>query len=78
MSALQSVKEGSRVKIVKIEAAKGSSSQLKHMGLLIGDVIKVVRNSAGHVIVAKGNLRLALGKTISSKIFVEQCQKERQ
>lgn len=68
---LNTVPEGAVVKIVKISAGRGVSSQMHHMGLLEGETVKVVRNTRGHLIVAKDNLRLAIGRGMSHKIEVE-------
>ena len=72
MTPLNSIHNDCFVKIVRIDAGWGLSRQLSHMGLFVGDTIKVIQNSQGPLIVAKGNLRLALGRGMSHKIFVIQ------
>ncbi len=47
--------------------------QLNHMGLFVGDSIKVAQNNLGPLIVAKGALRLALGRGMSHRILVEEA-----
>lgn len=74
MTPLHLVEEGQEVKIVKIDAGYGLSRQLRNMGLLHGETIRVVHNSRGPLIIAKGHLRFALGRGMSFKIFVEEVQ----
>ena len=74
MTPLQAVKEGTKVRIAKIDAGRGMITQLNHMGLFENDIITVVRNTYGHLILAKDNLRLAVGRGKSFKIFVEQVE----
>ena len=74
MTPLHVVKEGTKVRIVQIDAGRGMITQLNHMGLFENDIITIVRNAHGHLIVAKDNLRLALGRGKSFKIFVEQVE----
>ena len=75
MKSLDKVKVGVKGKIIKIDAGKGLLGQLKHMGLQEGETIKVVQNIRGPIIVAKGNLRFALGRGMSHKIIIEEIDK---
>ena len=52
---------GERLKIVKIDAGQSLQTRLKHLGLMEGDVVRILQSVRGGVIVAKGTLRLALG-----------------
>ncbi|MFH1360611.1 MAG: FeoA family protein [Candidatus Omnitrophota bacterium] len=76
MEPLNLVKEGLRVKIAKIDAGQGLTRRLKNMGLIKGEVIKVMQNTQGPLIIAKENLRFALGRGMSYKIFVEEVNKQ--
>ena len=55
-----------------IQAGRGLIGQLNHMGLFVGDTVKVIQNNQGPLIIAKGNLRLALGRGMSHKILVKK------
>ncbi|MEH6403784.1 MAG: FeoA family protein [Sneathiella sp.] len=58
-------------KICGIEADKGLSHKLMEMGLPIGSIIQILQHRpCGGAIVAKGNLRLALGSSLTSQIIV--------
>ena len=72
MVPLHYVKEGVVVRIAQINSGRGMMSRLNNMGLFIGQKLQVVRNSHGHIIVAQDNLRLALGRGMSSRIMVEE------
>ncbi|MDD5645443.1 MAG: FeoA family protein [bacterium] len=72
MVPLNSVLQGKIVKIVKIEAGRGLYQKLNSMGILPGDIIKVVNTTGGPIVVSKGGMRLALGRAMSCKILVEE------
>lgn len=72
MTPLAALKKGTKAKIVQLNAGRGLMMQIKHMGLREGDTIQVIQNSQGPVIIAKGSLRLALGRGMSHKILVEE------
>lgn len=75
MEILSSFDNGAEVRIVKINAGRGLLSQLQHMGLKEGDMIQVIQNNHGHLIIARGNLRLALGRGMAHKILVERVRR---
>ncbi len=62
------------VTIVQIDAGKGLRGQLEHMGLRKGARVRVLQNAAGPLIVAHDNLRLAIGRGMSHRIFVEYVE----
>ncbi|MBD3271472.1 MAG: hypothetical protein GF384_02900 [Elusimicrobia bacterium] len=72
MVSLNTVREGKKIKIIQIDAGCGLSRRLNGMGLFVGDTVRVIQNSLGPVIIAKGDLRLALGRGMSHKIIVEE------
>jgi len=72
MTPLSLLPKGTRAKIIQIDAGRGLEGRLKHMGLYQGEVIKVVQNTEGPVVVAKGGMRLALGRGMSQKVLVEE------
>jgi len=53
MTPLHLVAEDTRVKIVKIDAGIGLVRQLKSKGIHVGDVVTVMHNSQGPLIMAK-------------------------
>jgi len=66
---LSQVPSSTYFQVVAIHAGRGLVSQLNHMGIFVGDMIKVVHNIAGPLIIAKGNMRLALGRGMSRQIM---------
>ncbi len=76
MTALSSMESGKKVRIVKIDAERLLRAQLLHLGLREGDVLKVLQNNRGDLIVAKGHLRLALGRALAQKVGVEKKEGE--
>jgi len=72
MTALNTVPPGRCVRIVRVDAGRGMQMQLKSMGLREGDSIKVLSSMQGRIILAKGNLRIAVGRGMSFRIFVEE------
>jgi ferrous iron transport protein A len=76
MVVLTSIRVGEKARVIKIDAGKILLAQLKHMGIGEGDLLKVTQNIRGYLIVAKGNLRLALGRGMGNKITVERVGKE--
>ncbi len=73
MMPLNQARSNTYLKIITIEAGRGLVSQLNHMGLFAGDTVKVIHNNQGPLIVAKGNIRLALGRGMSRQILVEEA-----
>lgn len=71
MTPLYSVKKQTQVKIVKMDTGKITMGRLRQIGIFQGDIVRILQNSGGHVIIAKEAIRLALGKAASMKIFVE-------
>lgn len=70
--SLTSVASGRRVRFVGIQAGCRLQNRLAAMGLVPGIEIEVVRNSVmGPVIVQVRGSRMALGRGMANKIFVE-------
>ncbi len=72
MVPLNSVLQGKIVKIVKIDAGKGFYQKLNNMGILTGDIVRVVNTTGGPIVISKAGMRLALGRGMSCKILVEE------
>ncbi len=70
MMPLLLTKSGEIVKIAGILGGRGIYLRLMNMGIKVGDVVEVVQNAGGPVIIKKGNTRLALGIGVSGKILV--------
>ncbi len=68
---LSLVKTGQKVRIVDIKGGRGRITRMYDMGIRIGDVIEVIQNFHGPIIIAKGNIRIALGRGFATKILVE-------
>lgn len=71
MMLLHKIEVGQVVRVLKIEAGKSLEGQLQHMGIREGEVFKVIQNTRGPIIVAKDTMRVALGRGMSQKIWVE-------
>ena len=71
MISLAMVEENKLVKIVRIAGGRGLVSKLMNMGIQEGEIIKVLNNTRGPVLISLGNSRIALGRGASFKIFVE-------
>ena len=72
MIPLHDIPIGKKAKILKIKTGKSLSGRMNSLGLLEGDVIKVIHHAKGPIIIAKGDLRFALGHGMSMKIMVEK------
>jgi ferrous iron transport protein A len=71
---LSLVKQGENVKIIGFERHGVTFlRRLQEMGILPGEVVKVVRNAnLGPVEVIVKNSHLAIGRGIAAKIYVEE------
>ena len=71
MISLSNAKEGI-YKIVNIEkCGKGRLKKLYNLGVLVGDIIEVIKPGPGPVIIKKGNTRIGIGSGIANDIIVE-------
>lgn len=73
MTRLIDCKDGSRIKIVQINAGHGAQINLSNLGLHIGDQIKFGRKSPlrGPVIITHRGTEIAIGYKLAQKILVE-------
>lgn len=68
---LNMIEPGRAVKLVSVDGGNNLRSRLASMGLIPGEEIQVVRNSAtGPFIVAVKGSRLVLGRGMANKIMV--------
>ncbi len=71
ITVLTSVPTGTRAKVISIGSGRGRLRRLIEMGLLPGEVIEVVSNSVGPVIIKVRNTMIAIGRGMASSIMVE-------
>jgi ferrous iron transport protein A len=71
LMTLNMIEPGRAVKVVTVDGGSNLRSRLASMGLIPGEEIKVVRNSATgpFIVVVKGS-RLVLGRGMANKIMV--------
>ena len=72
MVPLSMIRPGEKVKIVDIKGGRGKITRMYEMGIRIGDIIEVIQNYHGPLIIAKDYIRLALGRGFANKIMVEK------
>jgi len=68
---LSQLHSGENCKIQKISAGFMATKRLYEMGLNSGAQVKVVKNDIGPVIVSIYGNKIALGRGLAEKIFVE-------
>lgn len=62
--------EGERVRIFTLRGGKGLEMRLTALGLNVGSEIEVLNYQSGHLVVLRGETRLALGAGMAQKIMV--------
>ena len=73
MKPLHLVEQGKSVKITRVEHHHNLVKKLRNLGLHEGDTVSVLNNLGdGPLIIAKDNVRIALGRGMSLKIFVQE------
>lgn len=66
--------EGEDVFIYAMKGGKGLSRKLMDLGLSLGSSLKIIqRRPGGALVVARGNLRVALGAGMAQKVVVALC-----
>jgi len=65
-------KEGKTVKIKRIVGGRRVILKLFNLGIYEGENIRIIFNSRGPLVISKGNSRVALGRGLAHKIFVEE------
>jgi Fe2+ transport system protein FeoA len=68
---LTMVAQGERVRLLKVHAGEALSSRLNAMGLTPGVELTVIQDSGGPLLLGVRDSRLALGRGMAQKIFVE-------
>ncbi|HFQ15677.1 MAG TPA: ferrous iron transport protein A [Rhodobacteraceae bacterium] len=63
--------EGEHVRIHGLKGGKGLTRRLMDLGLALGSEVRIIqRRPGGAMIVARGNLRVALGAGMAQKVMV--------
>ncbi len=68
---LSIMRPGQRGRIVTLNVGRGKARRLMEMGLLPGETVDILSNSAGPVIIRVRGVTLALGRNVASRIWVE-------
>ncbi len=71
IAVLSGVPAGSKVRVISITAGKGKVRRLMEMGILPGEIVEVVSNTVGPVIVRVRGSMIAIGRGMASNILVE-------
>jgi Fe2+ transport system protein FeoA len=71
MQILSSLEVGKQVVINKINATPEKKIRLLGLGINTGASISVLRNRGGDMVIALGNARVSLGKTLAKLIEVK-------
>ncbi len=72
MIPLAMVEEGKTVRVSRIIGGRGLLLRLSSMGIREGEIIKVISNNKGPVLVSIRDSRFALGLGMTHKILVEE------
>ena len=68
---LSMLSEGEQGKIVSIMGGRGLTRRLAELGFNPGTIVKVLRATSGPMVVLLRESRIAIGKGVAMKIFVE-------
>ncbi len=68
---LADLPRGSKARIIKVEAGKGLLERLYQMGLVPNEVVEVMINNVGRLVIKVRGVEIALGRGVAKKIFVE-------
>lgn len=71
LSPLTVLLPGQKGRIVTMNVGRGKARRLMELGLLPGEVVQVVSNSIGPVVLSVRGVTLALGRGVASQIWVE-------
>lgn len=69
--------EGERVRIVALGGGRGMDRKLSDLGLTIGNEVRVIRRDRdGPMVVARDDMRLALGGGIAHRVLVVRVEEQ--
>lgn len=66
--------EGERVRIVAVGGGRGMDRRLSDLGLAVGSEVTIVRRDRGPMVVARDDMRLALGTGIAHRVLVVRVE----
>lgn len=62
--------ESAQVRVLELRGGKGLISRLTELGLNVGAELRVIQRQGGGLLVARGEMRVALGTGMAAKILV--------
>jgi ferrous iron transport protein A len=66
---------GERVRVVAVHGGRGAGRRLSDLGLTTGCEVTVAsRGGAGSIVVARGDMRLALGAGMAHRVLVTRVE----
>ncbi len=68
---LIALRPGQRGRIVTMNVGRGKARRLMELGLLPGEMVEVISNSVGPVVLKVRGMTLALGRNVASRVWVE-------
>ena len=68
---LIALRPGQRGRIVTMNVGRGKARRLMELGLLPGEMVEVISNSVGPVVLRVRGMTLALGRNVASRVWVE-------
>jgi ferrous iron transport protein A len=69
------LKPGSYAMVKDIKAGIGLRRRLEELGLVRNQILKIIKNDCGPLIIMLGESRLVIGRGAAFKIFVEEIKK---
>ncbi|PUA33583.1 MAG: hypothetical protein B7O98_03965 [Zestosphaera tikiterensis] len=75
-TTLADLPSGSKARVIRVEAGKGLLERLYQMGLIPNEVVEVMINNVGRLVVKVRGTEIALGRGIARKIFVETIEEK--
>lgn len=72
MSTLSSLKIGQRVLIEEINTTHEKKIKLLGLGISTGISVSILRNRGGDMVIALGNARISIGRTMAKLMTVSQ------
>jgi len=74
VKSLVEVESGKKVKIIDITAPPGQRRRLMNLGLIPGEVVRILKSAAFHgpILVEINGREVALGRGVASRIVVEE------
>jgi Fe2+ transport system protein FeoA len=69
---LSMVSQGERVRLIKVNGGEGLASRLSALGLTPGVEFMIIQDTNGPLLLSVRDSRLALGRGMAQKIFVER------